>query len=133
MTATLLQILSHIRPGIGFTCWGNQWETLKSDDGSPVPSLEEIEAARPTVEAALDVSPVPESVPMAEFRKALRAASIDPNVISQSLSGNPTAQDDWEYQPHVRRNHPLVLAMSQQLGKTNADVDAIFIYAESLQ
>lgn len=54
MTASLLQILSHIRPGEGFCQVGHSYEGLYSPDGHAVPPLEEIEAARAEVEAALD-------------------------------------------------------------------------------
>lgn len=52
MTATLAQILDHAWPDRGgWRTYGD--EILGSGDGGPIPTPEEIEAARPAAEAAL--------------------------------------------------------------------------------
>lgn len=54
------------------------------------------------------------------------------NAIGQSLASDPDAQDQWEYSGTVRRDHPLVNDMAGRLGKSTAQVDDIFRYAETL-
>jgi len=51
--ATLIDIISRIRPGQGFICVGDNYDSIYSPAGDPVPPLSEIEAARATVEAAM--------------------------------------------------------------------------------
>jgi len=67
--ATLIDIISRIRPGKGYICTGNDYDSIYSPTGDVVPPLEEIEAARATVEAAMAAEKQ-----AAEARPAARAA-----------------------------------------------------------
>jgi len=71
MAASLFDILKSIRPGKGYVCYGEDPNTLFSPDGHEIPSVAEIEAARPAVEAAIDAAAL---IPKrADVRSALRA------------------------------------------------------------
>lgn len=73
--------------------------------------------------------PIPESVPMARFRIALRKHGIDPAVISAYLAEYPDALDEWEYQAFIERSYPLIPLLAQVFGRTDEQVDAIFVEA----
>lgn len=90
MTASLIQIIQHLRPGLTFRGFENDYNSIASSDGSPLPAPEEIAAARPEVEAALEAAaqiPAVRAWPsagvfLAEFSLEETAAI--------SLSGDPT-------------------------------------------
>lgn len=133
MIITKTDIALYLNPGGRYFSIG---DTLTSPDGDPVPTDAEIEAARPAAAlaaaAAAAAAAVPVEVSMAQFRLALLWAGIDPNTIAQSLAGDPAALIRWEYSGTVRRAHPLVAGMAEQLKKSPAEVDDIFRYAETL-
>ena len=87
---------------------------------------------------------VPQSVPMAEARRALlrsgmlgaTAEAVDlavrERIAALSEPARSEALIDWEFQPTVRRQSPLVLTLAQALGLTEAQVDALFVAAKAL-
>lgn len=86
--------------------------------------------------------PVPEPVPQAVSNQQLRLALIDagimPSAILAQLQAMPAgaakekALAAWEYANEFRRDHPLVAALSAQLGLTSAQVDGLFRAAATL-
>jgi hypothetical protein len=86
--------------------------------------------------------PVAPQVPVEVSNQQLRLALIEwgimPSAILAQLQALPEgAQKEkalaaWEYANYFRRDHPLVLTLAGQMGLTAAQVDALFILAETL-
>jgi len=85
-----------------------------------------------SVPFVLHPSDVPQEVTPRQFRLALLQAGVSPAAITQALQGNEAALTEWEFALSVRRDHPLIATMAAMLGKTDADVDAIFQLAATL-
>lgn len=73
-------------------------------------------------------------ISMAQFRKALLAAGLLDSVIS--VMNDPATPQviaiDWEYATEVRRVWPMWSQFLPLIGKTEADLDAIFDLAKTL-
>ena len=84
----------------------------------------EIEDAKPPV------APVPEVVTMRQARLALLGAGLLTQV-NTAVANMPGAEGDaarieWEYAQEVRRDSPLVAALSATFGWTGAQLDDLF-------
>lgn len=75
---------------------------------------------------------VPQSVTPRQFRIALLRSGIKPKDIDASLSSNEEALIEWQFAQEVKRDHPLVLGMAAQLGKSQSELDAIFTLAATI-
>ena len=81
---------------------------------------------------------IPESVSMAQARKALRMSGITSANVVSAINAIPDvmARDlaliDWEFEGRVRRLSPLVQSLGPALGLTDAQIDALFVAASSL-
>lgn len=53
-------------------------------------------------------------------------------AIMASPDTDPEVRISWERSAEFHRNHPMVVAMGDALGKTVAEVDAVFALAETL-
>lgn len=67
-----------------------------------------------------------------QFRLALLADGISPAAISGMLANDEAALTEWDYAQEIRRDHPLVESLRVALGKTTAEVDAVFSAAAYL-
>lgn len=80
--------------------------------------------------------PVPFQVTMRQARLALLGSGllsqVDAAIASLPSPQKEAALIEWEYAAVVQRNSGLVPAMAQALGMTDAQLDALFIAAESL-
>lgn len=79
---------------------------------------------------------VPDAVTMRQARRALLGAGLLSQV-NAAIASLPSPQKeaaaiDWEYAQEVERHNGLVPAMAQALGMTDAQLDALFIVADSL-
>lgn len=84
----------------------------------------EVEDAKPPV------APVPEVVTMRQARLALLGAGLLAQV-NTAVANMPGAEGDaarieWEYAQEVRRDAPLVAALSAAFGWTSAQLDDLF-------
>ena len=79
-----------------------------------------------------DPPTVPDSVPMAEARKIMRKAGVLEPVRALVAAAGPDAADDFEYQPRIRRKHPLVLGAIARGIMTAQQADELFIQAAKL-
>lgn len=84
----------------------------------------EVEDAKPPV------APVPEVVTMRQARLALLGAGLLAQV-NTAVANMPGAEGDaarieWEYAQEVRRDSPLVAALSAAFGWTSAQLDDLF-------
>lgn len=80
---------------------------------------------------------IPESVPMRNARLALYAAGLlsDVQTLIDGMEGEDgdLARIDWATALTVRRDSPLVARMVLELGKTDAEIDALFLAAAAIQ
>ncbi len=95
--------------------------------------------ARKTQHDAAIAPKVPATAPMAAARKAMRIKGIKDaqvkTIINNSAMTPEQKEDaliDWEYQPFIRRNSPLVAAFGPALGLTEAQIDDLFFTAQTL-
>lgn len=92
----------------------------------------EVEAHRASVQAAIDAA-VPKFVKLAQARKALMRAGLFAAVdAAVKAPGNEEMLQDWEYGDVIRRDSVTVLALSQQLGITDTQLDDLFRLAATL-
>ena len=81
-------------------------------------------------------SDVPQAVTMRQARLALLAANML-TTVNTAIAGMPGAEGEaarieWEYAQEVRRDSPLVAALSAAFGWTGAQLDAMFVSAKTL-
>ena len=141
MTATIHDILSIAWPDRGgWRVFGDQ---ITAGDGGPVPTMEEIEAARPAAEilhaahlaaATLASTRANLILTRAQFGEMLIRRGIKSSVLGAIAAiQDPTTRDimtEWfEYAPTVRRTSPKVEAIRQQLLIDADDVDDWFTEA----
>jgi hypothetical protein len=79
------------------------------------------------------VAPVIEVTPR-QLRLALLTSGITPAAVAGVIGQLPEPQRtaaliEWEYATVMRRDHPLIGSLAGALGKTNADIDALFAAA----
>lgn len=76
---------------------------------------------------------VPASVPMRNARLALSAtgllSTVQNYIASMAGQAGEEARIDWQFALNVRRDSPLVKEMIQALGKTDEEIDELFIQA----
>lgn len=80
----------------------------------------------------IDIPPeVPESVPAHHFQRALFEAGLLETVEAAiaALPPNNLMRFDWAKAPYFNRDSVGIAAMAQQLGVSDAQLDAIFISA----
>lgn len=79
---------------------------------------------------------IPESVPMRSARRALYAAglltTVESAISSMPGSAGDLARIDWLTALTVRRDDPVVVTLIPALGKTEAEIDAMFIAAAAM-
>lgn len=67
-----------------------------------------------------------------QFRLALLSFGINISVIDSMLSDNPTGLVEWNFASTIERDHPLVTTLGDAMGKSAAEIDAIFELAKTL-
>ena len=68
-----------------------------------------------------------------QIRKALNQLGLRAAVEAAVLaSASQELKDGWEFSNEITRNSPLVLGMAAALGKTTAEIDALFALATTL-
>lgn len=78
-------------------------------------------------------APLPGYVKMWQARAVLARHGHLPAVDTAiAASGSAAWQAAWEYAPDISRESPLVAAMAQALGLSDAEVDALFAEAATL-
>lgn len=107
------------------------WDSEKNEQCERDATPEEIAQAQADIEAARRPA-VPDSVPMAEARKVMRKAGVLEPIRSLVRAAGADAEDDFEYQPRIRRQHPLVLAAIARGILTAEKADELFIDAAKL-
>jgi hypothetical protein len=83
------------------------------------------------------VVPVPQSLTPRQFRLALIDHGITPDMVAEVISGiedeveRLKAETEWDYASTIRRDHPMIATIGTALGKTPAQIDAIFLSGHS--
>lgn len=96
----------------------------------PILFTAEEAAARDAEHAAHTArGPVVPMVTNIQMRRALRTAGLLDGVNKAVNAMGDEAADSWEYATTIPRDDPLVAALADQLGYTEAQVDAIFLDA----
>lgn len=82
------------------------------------------------------VVPVPAAVTMRQARRALRQVgmyeAVNAAIVAMPGDAGVDARIDWEFSSEVLRQQPLVLALGPALGLNAAQLDALFVLAETL-
>jgi len=78
--------------------------------------------------------PVPEKITVSpwQIRKALNSLALRDAVETAVASADQETKDAWQYATEFERTHPLVISLGMALGKTEAELDALFALARSL-
>lgn len=67
-----------------------------------------------------------------QFRQALTKANLRASAEALVAASSQDVKDWYEYAPEFTSNHPVLIAMAAQMGKTQADIDALFALAMTL-
>lgn len=94
-------------------------------------TLEKIAAYRAR-QAAAKLLP-PATVPALNFELALIAEGLLDEVSAFIANTPPAVQVAWRRATLIERSSPLLSAVAQGIGKTEADIDALFIKARDIQ
>jgi hypothetical protein len=72
---------------------------------------------------------VPAEVTPLQMRRALNTSGLRTVVESAVAAAPQDARDAWEFASVIRRDDPILAGMAAALGKTDAEIDALFILA----
>lgn len=67
-----------------------------------------------------------------QFRQALTALGLRAAVEAAIAAADQDTKDWYEYATTFERNHSVLIAMATALGKTGADIDALFALGATL-
>jgi len=105
-------------------------------DGEPVQVWEIVDFTQAELAANLEARRALMVVTMRQARLALLQqgllASIQPAIDALDEPHRSGANIEWEYSQEVERNRPFVELLSQALGLTDDDLDALFELAATL-
>lgn len=74
----------------------------------------------------------PQSISPRQFRQALTAIGLRASVEAAVASADQDTKDWYEYATSFERGNPVLIAMATALGKTDADIDALFALGATL-
>ena len=80
----------------------------------------------PAVLVAPYTEPVPQQVTMRQARLELLERGLLDDVEAAIAAAGRAAQIEWEYATTVERGHPVIAAVQQQQGLSDADMDDLF-------
>jgi len=123
---SLAAALSELRPGAQWVLRGDTLAELEwLDTEQAVPTQAE-------VDAYLATPVVPQLVTPRQIRLALYQIGLRQQVEDYVNSQDITVQDSWNYATQIERTNPLILACKFALGKTDEELDQLFILAASI-
>lgn len=100
--------------------------------------LESIAAPGDTYTIEPESVPAPRSISPRQLRLGLLGIGVTPAQVTLTLEAiedvneRAAALVEWEYALDIRRDHPLVTSLGQSLGKTDHEIDQLFIEAEKI-
>ena len=77
-------------------------------------------------------NPVPDAVSPLQIRLALNMSGLRDSVDAYVATLNQTAKDAWEYATVIERSNSILVNGAKALGKTDKDLDDLFILAATL-
>ncbi|TPQ24945.1 hypothetical protein [Methylomonas koyamae] len=77
-------------------------------------------------------SQCPDSVWSWQFARALTQMGWRDQFEQLVAAADQDTRDMWQRSPTIERYSPFVLSIADQMGKTSADVDSVFILAASI-
>lgn len=83
-------------------------------------------------EIAAETPVVPQELTPRQFRLAMLQDGTSPDQITTMLQDNEAGLIEWEYASSIKRDHPLVASLAATLGKTEQEIDNIFIAGEEI-
>lgn len=84
-----------------------------------------------TPEPADIITIIPEITPY-QIREAMNQLGLRADVEAAISAGDQSLKDLWNYAPSFKRNHPKIAEIATAIGKTDADIDALFTLAATL-
>ncbi len=101
---------------------------------APEPKHVWIHGAATIIYTGDDMPPAPavQEVSRRQIRQALTRAELRDMVEAAVAAGDQDLKDWWEAAGVFERNHPMVIAMGDALGQTDAQLDALFALAATL-
>lgn len=79
-----------------------------------------------------EINPVPEAVTPLQIRMAINKMGLREQVEAYVLTLSQSEQDAWEYATIVERTNPVLVNGAIALGKTEEELDQLFILASTL-
>lgn len=80
--------------------------------------------------------PIPAAPPISatpyQIREALNMLGLRSAVESAVAAGSQSLKDKWQFAQEFKRDNPTVIELGLALGKTDAEMDALFQLAETL-
>ena len=67
-----------------------------------------------------------------QIRKVLNAAGLRSAAEAAVAAADQTTKDAWEFASMYERKNPMIARMEAALGKTPAEIDALFVAAASM-
>lgn len=89
-------------------------------------------AAGNTADPYVPPAPTVISVTPRQIRLALSTMGLRQAAEDFVAAQDQTVKDNWGYATAFTRSHPMILACAAHLGKTDADIDALFALAATL-
>lgn len=116
----------------------SQMDLLAADLGDDAPQYQSLmdEIAATYIPSEPEPPTVPHEVTMRQARLALLYSGLLP-TIATAINSLPSpqkeaAQIEWEYSQTVQRHNGFVSQLTPALGKTEEEIDQLFIYAATL-
>lgn len=110
-----------------------QMDMLRADLGDDAAMYADLIS---TVEANIQPAPpapAPSiSVTPYQIREALNMLGLRAAVESAVAAGSQSLKDKWQFAQEFKRDNPTVIELGLALGKTDAEMDALFQLAETL-
>lgn len=104
----------------------------KSQSGEPSHELAAVEIAHAIANPPAFSPTVPASVTRRQLLLVLNANGVTRAAVRAMLAGNEAALIEFDEASEFRRDHPLVGQLGAALGKTEEQIDAMFIAASAL-
>lgn len=102
------------------------------DDANYVEYIEWVTAGNEPTIGSKTIHPKVLAVTPRQLRLALTQSGLRSQVESAVAAGSQDMKDTWEFSTECFRDNPMLNAMGAALGKTEADLDALFALAATL-
>lgn len=121
-------------PALGFMLTNAEYSAMCSGSSLTSPAyLSWLALHQPTPpDSVYPASPLPIKVTPWQIRKALNQSGLRGSVEADIAQADATTKDGWEFAQEFLRDDPLVVALGVALGRSENELDDLFILAQSL-